>query len=45
VRPSRSRPDQELLKLRMTTLNQRDEAVQITVENLIVPRHRPQAGA
>jgi acyl dehydratase len=38
VRPSKSRPDQEMIKVRTTTLNQRDEAVQITVGNLVVPR-------
>jgi len=41
VRPSRSRADQGLLKLRNTTLNQNGEAVQITVGSLLVPR-RPQ---
>jgi acyl dehydratase len=38
VRPSRSRPDQGLIKVRTTTLNQDGEAVQITVGNLVVPR-------
>ncbi len=38
VRPSKSRPDQGLIKVRMTTLNQHDEAVQISVGTLIVPR-------
>src|SRR5262245_33299699 len=38
VRPSRSRPDQGVLKVRTTTLNQKDEAVQVTVGNLVVPR-------
>jgi acyl dehydratase len=38
VRPSRSRPDQGVLKVRTTTLNQKNEAVQITVGNLVVPR-------
>jgi acyl dehydratase len=41
VRPSKSRPEQGIVKLRTTTLNQRDEAVQISVGNLVVPR-RPQ---
>jgi acyl dehydratase len=36
VRPSRSRPDQGLLKVRITTLNQNGEAVQVSVGNLIV---------
>ena len=40
VRPSRSRPDQGILKVRTTTLNQRDEAVQISLGNLVVPRRR-----
>ena len=38
VRPSRSHPDQGLIKVRTTTLNQNDEAVQIVVANLIVLR-------
>ncbi len=38
VRPSRSRPEHGLIKLRTTTLNQNDEAVQLTVGNLFVPR-------
>jgi acyl dehydratase len=38
VRPSRSRPDQGLIKVRTTTLNQNDEAVQVSVGNLVVPR-------
>jgi len=38
VRPSRSRPDQGLVKLRTTTVNQDGEAVQINVGNLVVPR-------
>jgi acyl dehydratase len=41
VRPSKSRPEQGLVKVRTTTLNQRDEAVQMSVGNLVVPR-RPQ---
>ena len=40
VRPSKSRPDLGLIKLRMTTLNQNGEAVQVSVGNLLVP-HRP----
>src|ERR687885_212387 len=31
IRPSRSRPDQGLVKVRTTTLNQNDEAVQVVV--------------
>jgi len=42
VRPSRSRPNQGLIKVRTTTLNQKDEAVQITVGNLLVPRRPTQ---
>ena len=38
VRPSKSRPDQGLVKLRTTTLNQKGEPVQISVGNLVVPR-------
>lgn len=38
VRPSRSRPDQGLVKMRTTTLNQNDEAVQAAVANFLVPR-------
>jgi acyl dehydratase len=38
VRPSKSRPDQGLVKVRTTTLNQAGEAVQITVGNLLVRR-------
>jgi acyl dehydratase len=38
VRPSKSRPDQGMIKLRTTTLNQNREPVQISVGNLVVPR-------
>jgi acyl dehydratase len=38
VRPSKSRPEQGLIKLRTTTLNQNDEAVLVYVANLVVPR-------
>jgi acyl dehydratase len=38
VRPSKSRPDQGLIKVRTTTLNQRNEAVQVNVGTLLVPR-------
>ena len=44
VRPSRSRPDQGLIKVRTTTLNQNDEAVQIIIANLVVPRRPTQDG-
>ena len=38
VRPSKSRPDIGLVKIRTTTLNQDGAAVQVTVGNLVVPR-------
>ncbi len=38
VRASKSRPSQGLIKVRMTTCNQKGEAVQIFVGNLVVPR-------
>lgn len=38
VRPSKSRPDQGLIKVRTTTLNQNGEAVQVSIGNLVVPR-------
>ena len=38
VRPSRSRPEQGLLRVRTTTFNQNDEAVQIMVSLVVVPR-------
>ena len=38
VRPSKSRPQQGLIKVRTTALNQNGEAVQVLVANLIVPR-------
>jgi acyl dehydratase len=40
VRPSKSRPEQGLIKVRTTTLNQNGEAVQVSVGTLIV-RSRP----
>jgi acyl dehydratase len=40
VRPSKSRPEQGLVKLRTTTFNQDGEPVQIMVANLFVPRRR-----
>lgn len=42
VRPSKSRPDRGLIRVRTTTYNQNDEAVQSFVGNLIVPRRSPQ---
>ena len=38
TRPSRSNPRQGLHKVRLSTINQRGEAVQVSVGNLIVPR-------
>ena len=38
VRPSKSRPDQGIVKMRTTTLNQDGQVVQLSVGNLIVPR-------
>lgn len=38
VRPSKSRPEQGLIKVRTTTLNQNDEPVQVLVGTLVVPR-------
>lgn len=40
VRPSKTRPDQGLVKIRMTTLNQNGEPVQVSVGNLIVRRRK-----
>jgi len=44
VRPSKSRADRGLIRVRNTTFNQNDEAVQIFTGNLIVPR-RPADGS
>jgi acyl dehydratase len=38
VRPSKSRPDRGLIRVRTTTFNQNDEVVQVYTGNLIVPR-------
>lgn len=38
VRPSQSKPQQGMLRVRCTTLNQKDEAVQVIVPRLVVPR-------
>jgi len=38
VRPSKSRPEQGIVKVRVTTLNQAGEALQIYVGNLVVLR-------
>ena len=40
VRPSKSRPEQGLVKIRTTTLNQHDEAVLVHVVNLVVLRRK-----
>ena len=40
VRPSRSRSNQGLIKVRTTTLNQDDEAVQVQIANLVEPRRQ-----
>jgi acyl dehydratase len=40
VRPSKSRPEQGLMKLQTTTLNQNDEAVLVYVVNMVVPRRK-----
>jgi acyl dehydratase len=42
VRTSKSRPEQGLMKVRTTTLNQAGEPVQVLVSNLIVPRRPTQ---
>jgi len=44
VRPSKSRPDQGLIKVRTTTLNQNNEPVQVFVGNLIVLRRPKNSG-
>lgn len=41
VRPSKSRPTQGMIKVRITTLNQNGEAVQVQIGNLVVPRRNP----
>jgi len=38
VRPSKSRPEIGVVKIRTTTYNQKNEAVQVNVGNLMVPR-------
>lgn len=45
VRPSHSRPDRGTAKVRVTTLNARDEAVQMLVANLVVLRQPNGGGA
>lgn len=41
VRPSKSRQDQGMVKVRTTTYNQRKEPVQVFVANLVVKRYVP----
>ena len=41
IRESRSRPEQGMIKVRTTTLNQHGEAVQVFVGNLVVRRKAP----
>ncbi|MGJ0510034.1 MAG: MaoC family dehydratase [Methylocystis sp.] len=41
VNPSKSRPTQGMIRVRISTLNQNDEAVQIQIGNLVVPRRGP----
>jgi acyl dehydratase len=38
IRPSKSRPEQGLIKVRSTTFNQNEEPVQVLTANLVVPR-------
>ena len=38
VRPSKTRPEQGMVRMRTTTFNQNGEIVQISVGNLVVPR-------
>ena len=42
VRPSKSRPDRGMIRVRNTTFNQKDEPVQIFTGNLLVPRRPAQ---
>jgi acyl dehydratase len=43
VRPSKSRPEIGIIKIRTTTLNQDGAAVQVSVGNLVVPARKPTA--
>ncbi|MGH8223575.1 MAG: dehydratase, partial [Woeseiaceae bacterium] len=38
IRPSTSKPDRGIVTMRMQTMNQHDEAVQIAVMKMLVPR-------
>ena len=44
VRPSKSKPDRGLIRVRTTTFNQNNEPVMVFTGNLLVPR-RPQSAA
>src|SRR5215813_4047698 len=44
VRTSKSRPDQGLIKVKTTTLNQNGDAVQVFVGSLVVPRRPGSSG-
>ncbi|MGA8610960.1 MAG: MaoC family dehydratase [Xanthobacteraceae bacterium] len=44
VRPSKSRPVRGTIRVRTTTYNQNDEAVQEFTGNLLVPRRNPVSG-
>jgi acyl dehydratase len=43
VRPSKSRPDRGMIRVRNTTFNQNDEPVQVFTGNLLVPRRAAKA--
>jgi acyl dehydratase len=43
VRPSKSRPDRGMIRVRTTTFNQNNEAVQVFTGNLLVPRRPNEA--
>ncbi len=45
LRPSKSRPELGLVKVRTTTFNQRGEPVQIFTANVLVPLRSPASGA
>jgi acyl dehydratase len=43
VRPSKSKPDRGMIRVKNTTYNQSDEVVQMFTGNLLVPRRSPAA--
>jgi acyl dehydratase len=43
VRPSKSKPDRGMIRVKNTTLNQNNEVVQMFTGNLLVPRRTPSA--